>query len=83
MNWLKAHYNKIASAVLAFVTLLAMAPYDLGVVSMVFPDSWKPWVFIFGAIATCVTRLGGSKRSGSSRDGPTTQNFSTYNFPSK
>lgn len=80
-NWrCRVNWSRIGSALLALVTLLAMAPYDLGTVATFFPPSWKPWVFIVGAIGTCFSRLAGGKKEALPAP-PSVQNFYTFNSP--
>lgn len=57
INW-----SLISSDVTAFLTMLAMIPYDkdtMEIVNHVVPETWIPWVIKLGLVATLGLRLFG------------------------
>ena len=48
---------KIASAFTAGLTMLSVAPYELGTVADVFPPGVKKWTMILGTGATVILRI--------------------------
>lgn len=64
MKWLREHikWTTVSTAFFSVMTLLAMAPYDLGTVSTAFPPWLKPWIFGFGLPLTALSRLIAAKK---------------------
>lgn len=50
-------YTGILADIVAFLTILAALPYELGPVSDILPPEWKKYVATCGVVATLVLRL--------------------------
>lgn len=48
---------KIASVITGGLTMLSVAPYELGSVADVFPPDVKKWVMMIGTAATVILRI--------------------------
>lgn len=64
MKWLREYvkWTTVSTAFFSVMTLLAMAPYDLGSVATTFPPWAKPWIFGFGVPLTALSRLIAAKK---------------------
>lgn len=82
MNWIKARWHRILSALLGLATILALVPYESGWISTLYPVTWKSWILGIGAIATAVSQLFGRKKE-SAQSPSVVQNFYTFNVPTK
>lgn len=54
---LNSRITGILGDLTAFLTIVAVAPYEFGTVADIFPPEWKKWVASAGAIATVTLRL--------------------------
>lgn len=52
-------YVKIASVITGGLTMLSVAPYELGNVADIFPPELKKWTMILGTAATVILRIVG------------------------
>lgn len=50
-------YIKIASVITGGLTMISVAPYELGQVADVFPPQVKKWAVILGTAATVILRI--------------------------
>lgn len=55
-NW-KTSVSGIGAAVMSFLTILSMAPYELGELSTVIDPHWKERLTLVSAIAAFILRL--------------------------
>jgi hypothetical protein len=55
-NW-KTTWSGIASAITSALTLIALAPTELGDVATIIPPEWKARVVAAGLIATFILRV--------------------------
>lgn len=64
LPWLREYikWTTVSTAFFSVMTLLAMAPYDLGSVATTFPPWAKPWIFGFGVPLTALSRLIAAKK---------------------
>ena len=56
MNW-RSTVSGAATALTAFLTALAAAPYQLGEVALIIPPEWKARLFLWSAIATVILKI--------------------------
>jgi len=74
----------VSTAFFSIMTLLAVAPYDLGSIATTFPPWAKPWIFICGAALTALSRLISAKKKPDetpvAEPAEAAMNFYTINF---
>lgn len=64
MKWLRTRvkWSMVSTAFFSVMTLLAVAPYDLGSIATAYPPWLKPWIFGIGVPLTAMSRLFAAKK---------------------